>query len=64
MTIIKILVLTVFILLSVCLLIDGIITGIAFHRAYKQKLPYTKKLGAELLMLLIWSFCLACIIVL
>ena len=64
MIVFKIIVLTIFIMLSVCLLIDGIITGIALLVAIKQKLKYEKKLGVEMIMLFIWSLCLACIIVL
>ena len=60
----KIIALTIFIMLSVCLLIDGIVTGIALRAAIKQKLKYEKKLGVEMVMLFIWSLCLACIILL
>ena len=63
MTVLKIIVLGVFIMLSICLLVDGIMTGLAFRAAWKHKIPYTKKLGVELVMLLVWSLCLACIIV-
>ena len=61
MIVFKIIVLTIFIILSVFLLIDGIITGIALRAAIKQKLKYEKKLGVEMIMLFIWSLCLACI---
>ena len=64
MIVFKIIVLTIFIMLSVCLLIDGIITGISLRAAIKLKLKYEKKLGVEMIMLFIWSLCLACIIVL
>ena len=64
MTVFKIIVLGIFIMLSVCLLIDGIITGIALRAAIKQKQKYEKRLGLEMIMLFIWSLCLACIIVL
>ena len=64
MTVFKIIVLAIFIMLSFCLLIDGIVTGIALRAAIKQKLKYEKRLGMEMIMLLIWSLCLACIIVL
>ena len=64
MLVFKIIVLAVFIMLSVCLLIDGIITGIALRAAIKQKVKYEKKLGMEMIMLFVWSLCLACIIVL
>ena len=64
MIVFKIIVLTIFIMLSVFLLIDGIITGIALRAAIKQKLEYEKKLGVEMIMLFIWSLCLACLILL
>lgn len=64
MTVFKIIVLTIFIMLSICLLIDGVVTGIALRAAIKQKVKYEKKLGMEMIMLFVWSLCLACIIVL
>ena len=64
MLVFKIIVLAIFIMLSLCLLIDGIITGIALRAAIKQKVKYEKKLGMEMIMLFVWSLCLACIIVL
>ena len=64
MIVFKIIVLAIFIMLSVCILIDGIITSIALRAAIKQKLKYEKKLGVEMIMLFIWSLCLACIILL
>ena len=64
MTVFKIIVLTIFIMLSFCLLIDGVVTGIALRAAIKQKVKYEKKLGMEMIMLFVWSLCLACIIVL
>ena len=63
MTVFKIIVLTIFIMLSICLLIDGVVTGIALRAAIKQKVKYEKKLGMEMIMLFVWSLCLACIIV-
>lgn len=64
MTVFKIIVLAIFIMLSICLLIDGVVTGIALRAAIKQKVKYEKKLGMEMIMLFVWSLCLACIIVL
>ena len=64
MIVFKIIVLAIFVMLSVCLLIDGIITGIALRAAIKQKVKYEKKLGMEIIMLFVWSLCLACLIIL
>ena len=66
MTVFKIIVLAIFIMLSVCLLIDGIITSIALRAAIKQKVKYEKKLGMGMIMIMlfVWSLCLACIIIL
>ena len=64
MIVFKIIVLAIFIMLSVCLLIDGIVTGIALRVAIKQKQKYEKRLGMEMIMLFVWSLCLACIIIL
>ena len=64
MIVFKIIVLAIFIMSSVCLLIDGIITSIALRAAIKKKLKYEKKLGVEMIMLFVWSLCLACLIIL
>ena len=66
MIVFKIIVLAIFIMLSVCLLIDGIITSIALRAAIKQKVKYEKKLGMGMIMIMlfVWSLCLACIIIL
>ena len=64
MTVFKIIVLAIFIMLSICLLIDGVVTGIALRAAIKQKVKYEKKLGVEMIMLFVWSLCLACLIIL
>lgn len=64
MTTLKIIALTFFIFLSVCLLIDITFIVLNFISAYKSKKKYTKTLWGELIMLLLWSFCLSILIVL
>ena len=60
----KIIVLTVFIMVSIILVVDGIFIGMAFRNAVKNKIKYEKALGFEMIALLIWSFCLSCLILL
>ena len=60
----KIIVLTVFIMVSIILVADGIFIGMAFRNAVKNKIKYEKTLGFEMIALLIWSFCLSCLILL
>jgi hypothetical protein len=64
MTVFKIIVLTVFIMVSIILVADGIFIGIAFRNADKNKIKYEKTLGLEMVALFIWSFCLSCLILL
>ena len=64
MTAFKIIVLTIFIMLSICFVIDITFIAVSADKAVRKKLPYEKKLGLEMVMLLVWSFCLSCLILL
>ena len=60
----KIIALAIFIFLTIVLGIDITFIVLAFINSRKNKVKYEKPLGLELLMLLIWSFCLSVLIIL
>lgn len=60
----KIILLTVFIFLTVLFIIDSVIILKAFKTAQIRKVPYDKELKWEMYALLIWSFCVASLIIL
>jgi hypothetical protein len=62
MTVLKIIALTILIVLSVYLIIDGIFIGKGMHYAINNKIKYEKTLGTEAIMLFIWGLCLSCLI--
>jgi hypothetical protein len=62
MTVFKIIALTIFIVLTVCLAIDGIFIAKSLRYAMENKIKYEKTLGAEMIMLFIWALCLSCLI--
>lgn len=64
MTTLKIIVLTVFIFLTIWLAIDITFIILAAINSVKNKTKYEKILWSEVIMLLIWSFCLSLLILL
>jgi NADH:ubiquinone oxidoreductase subunit 3 (subunit A) len=64
MTVLKIIALTIFIVLTVWLAIDGIFIANGLRYAMENKIKYEKTLGSEMVMLFIWALCLSCLILL
>lgn len=64
MIVLKIIALTIFIVLTIWLTIDGISIYKSLRYAIEHKVKYEKTLGAETIMLFIWSLCLSCLIIL
>ena len=62
MIVLKIIALTILIVLSVYLIIDGIFIGKGLHHAIKNKIKYEKTLGIETIIIFIWALCLSCLI--
>jgi NADH:ubiquinone oxidoreductase subunit 3 (subunit A) len=62
MTVLKIIALTIFIVLTVWLVIDGIFIAKGLRYAMENKIKYEKTLGIETIILFIWALCLSCLI--
>lgn len=60
----KIIVTTIFILITIFLLVDTAFTILEIHYAIKKNIKYEKRIGSEIFLILLWGFCLASLMLL
>lgn len=62
MAVFKTIIGTIFIMITIILIADGFSIWSNFKVAKANKVKYEKRLSVEMFLLLIWSFCLSCMI--